>query len=78
MVVSLSMFDGLEGSKVKVTNLNQLITVKQSILDTKFVLVTDKKSYVSFQMVLSPLILDDLEWVKLKVTNQKHLIALRF
>ena len=71
------MFDDLEGSKVKVTNVNQLITVKRSILDTKFVLVIvlDRKSYVSFLMVLSPLTVDDLEWVKLKVINQNHLIT---
>ena len=45
MVISLFMFDELERSKVKVTNLIALLTLKRFILDTKFVLVTDRKSY---------------------------------
>ena len=54
MDVSLLMIDDLEGSKVKVRNLNRFVTlkwfilVKWFILATKFVLVTDRKSYLGF------------------------------
>ena len=51
----------LERSKVKVTNLFGLITLKRFILGPKFVLVTYRKSHVGFQMVLSPFMVDDLE-----------------
>ena len=71
------MFDDLEGSKVKVTKLNGLITLKPFILGTKFVSVTDRKSYVSFQMAVSLLMFADLEGSKVKVTNLNHLIALK-
>ena len=77
MAVSLLMFDGLEGSKVKVTKLNGLITLKPFILGTKFVLVTYRKSYVGFQIMLSLLMFDDLEGSKVKVTNRNCLITLK-
>ena len=77
MVLSLLMFDDLEGSKVKVTNQNRLITLKPFILGIKIVKVTYRKSYVGFQVVLSLLMFDDLEGSKVKVTNQNHLITLK-
>ena len=55
------MFDELEGSKVKVTNLNDLICLKRFFLGTKFVMVTYRKSYVDFQMEVLLLMFDDLE-----------------
>ena len=53
------MLDDLERSKVK--NLNHFLTLKWFILGTKFVLVTDRKLYVAFQMAVSPLMFDDLK-----------------
>ena len=75
MVISLLMFDELERSKVKVTNLKHLITRKRFILGTNFVLVTDRKSYVGFQMVILPLMFVELERSKVKVTNLNCLIT---
>ena len=74
MVISLLMFDELERSKVKVTNLNRLITLKQFSLGTKFILVTDRESYVAFQLVISLLMFDELKRSKVKVTNLIRLI----
>ena len=44
-----------------------LITLKLFTLATYNVLLTDRKSYVGFQMVLSLLMFDDLERSKVKV-----------
>ena len=78
MAVSLLVFDNLEGSKLKVTKLNGLITLKQLILATKFVLVTNRKSYVGFQMAVSLLMFDDLEGSKVKVRHLNCLITLKW
>ena len=61
MVISLLMFEEIERSKVKVKNQNRLISLKRIVLGTKFVSLTDRKTYMGFQMVLSLLMLDDLE-----------------
>ena len=78
MAVSSLMFDDLERSKVKVKNLNRLITLKRLILATKFALVTDRKSYVGFLMAVSLLMYDDLEGSKVKVTYRNSLITLKW
>ena len=51
----------LKGQRSRSQNLNRLITLKQFIVGTKFALVTYRKSYLGFQLVVSPLMLDDLE-----------------
>ena len=53
------------------------LTLKPFILGTEFVSVTDRKSYVSFQMAVSLLMFADLEGSKVKVTNLNHLITLK-
>ena len=77
MMLSPLMFDDLERSNFKVTNQNPLITLKPFILGTKFVLVTDRKSYLGFQMVISLLMSDELERSKVKVKYQNCLITLK-